>query len=348
MNEEVFLSKKTKKTEILMVDDSIPIDGSKTVSKTKKKSTKKYELGSKSLFLTYPKCSCLPDLALQYFKLKYGSQLTYVVFCREIHVSGEYHLHGLLQGDPKFRINSPFTLDIVIEGTEMSENYHGHYEGARDALATRAYVMKHGDYVEWGNFLSNSKKDVAIERRRKHNELLLSQPLTISVQTGQVGLLKYCEAKKSILAYNNDIRSLPAFNQSENIWIYGASETGKSRWARANTIRPYFKAQNKWWDGYNGEEHVILDDLDSSCISHYLKIWADNYPGWVGEIKGDYVYPFIKKFIVTSNFSIENLFGPQTKEFNGDDTTWRAIKRRFREATMILNSVTNEYEIQFL
>ena len=44
------------------------------------------------------------------------------------------------------------------------------------------------------------------------------------------------------------------------IWIYGPSRIGKSHFVRAAETDPvtaklelYVKAQNKWWDGYEGE-----------------------------------------------------------------------------------------------
>jgi hypothetical protein len=68
---------------------------------------------------------------------------------------------------------------------------------------------------------------------------------------------------------------------------------------------------------------VILDDLDSDCLAHYLKIWADKW-GATGEIKGGTVALNYDTFIVTSNFSIETLHKKLAPE------TIAAITRRFK------------------
>ncbi len=71
------------------------------------------------------------------------------------------------------------------------------------------------------------------------------------------------------------------------MWLWGASGTGKSHDARHKyaTGTTYLKPQSKWFDGYNGEETIILDDLDEAYLGHYLKIWMDHY-SCTGEVKG--------------------------------------------------------------
>lgn len=103
-------------------------------------------------------------------------------------------------------------------------------------------------------------------------------------------------------------------------WFYGVPGAGKSHFARELHPDAFIKSQSKWWDGYNGQEHVILDDLDSDCLGHHLKIWADKWP-CSGEVKGGTVPLMYKSFTVTSNYRIDELFR--------DHILIAALERRF-------------------
>ncbi len=65
----------------------------------------------------------------------------------------------------------------------------------------------------------------------------------------------------------------------------------------------YPKFPTKWWDGYNGQATVLIDDLgpEHSWISYYLKIWADHYP-FNAESKNTSNIIRPKRIIVTSNY----------------------------------------------
>ena len=74
------------------------------------------------------------------------------------------------------------------------------------------------------------------------------------------------------------------------VWVFwGATGTGKSRRAFETWPDAYRKMTNdKWWDGYHGEETVIFDDFKGSSMRlHDFQLIVDRYPVKV-ETKGLY------------------------------------------------------------
>jgi hypothetical protein len=63
----------------------------------------------------------------------------------------------------------------------------------------------------------------------------------------------------------------------------------------------YYKHCNKWWDGYTGQEYVLIDDfgLKHDVLAHHLKLWGDRY-GTSGEIKGGMIALRHQLLVVTS------------------------------------------------
>jgi len=108
----------------------------------------------------------------------------------------------------------------------------------------------------------------------------------------------------------------------------GKPGTGKTHFARNHFGNDIFvKAQNKWWDGYKGQKIVVLDDLDIPVLGHYIKIWADKW-ACSGEIKGATVALQHSHFIITSNYSIQDLWNKDE-----DFQIREAISRRFQVIT---------------
>lgn len=121
--------------------------------------------------------------------------------------------------------------------------------------------------------------------------------------------------------------ALPALGNCSGVWLTGPSGCGKSTKARADYPDYYLKAANKWWDGYEAHENVILEDLglEHHVLGHHIKLWADKHD-FIAECKGSSLRIRPKVFVVTSQYTIDEIWE--------DKQTRDALKRRFKVVNM--------------
>lgn len=96
----------------------------------------------------------------------------------------------------------------------------------------------------------------------------------------------------------------------DNEWWYGTTGTGKSKTVWEEYPNHFQKQTNKWWDGYDGETVVVIEEWSpkNDVSGANLKIWADRYP-FPGQIKGGTLQRIRpRKIIVLSNYSIQECF----------------------------------------
>lgn len=114
-------------------------------------------------------------------------------------------------------------------------------------------------------------------------------------------------------------------------YYWGATGTGKSHAADTKYPDAYWKiSSNKWWDGYKGEDTVIIDELSTECIGiTKLLTWFDKYKCRV-EVKNGTVGLRATKFIITSNLSLDELLRDEKCEHK------LAVKRKFKETQFLI------------
>lgn len=102
--------------------------------------------------------------------------------------------------------------------------------------------------------------------------------------------------------------------ETKGVWIYGISGSGKTHDARHNygTFHPrthYVKSlREKYWDGYHGQEVVILEDFRGEFAVNDLTNWVDKGMCPL-EIKGKpSVQMLAKTFVITSIYHPKDIF----------------------------------------
>lgn len=235
----------------------------------------------------------------------------YIVYGREKGASGTPHL----QGQICFKLQKAFSSVKTLLG------YRFHIEVTADLFASIKYCKKDGDFVEFG-----TKPDEPREKGQKE-QLRWGEILAAAKQ----GDYDEIDPKVQVLhmknlehIHNRELRKAPLINTFEkNVWYQGATGTGKSRSARENHPGAFVKMLNKWWDGYENHEIVIIEDVDpATCdrMAHLFKVWTDHYP-FPCEVKGSAIQIRPRRFVVTSNYSIEQCF-PNRQDYE-------ALYRRF-------------------
>lgn len=193
----------------------------------------------------------------------------------------------------------------------------GHFEATRSSAAEE-YVWKEdtrieGTQIELGSrpFKRNSSTDWAeVLRLAKLGECDGIPP---QVYIGHYRNIKAIGAENST--------PLPIERTCDVFW--GRTGSGKSHraWSEAGLDAYPKDPCTKFWDGYRGQEHVVIDEFRGSIgISHMLR-WLDKYPVLV-EVKGSStVFKAIKVWI-TSNIH------PRDWYKDIDEVTYLALERR--------------------
>jgi len=130
-------------------------------------------------------------------------------------------------------------------------------------------------------------------------------------------------------ALQQDIRDQRKHRQWETkLYIHwGDTGTGKSRYCHENFPNAFWKTRGEWWDGYEGQEIVIIDEFYGWLPIGDLLRLADRYPMLV-PVKGGFEKFVAKEIHITSNKPWEEWWPNVTNE-----RVLSAFKRRIIKST---------------
>lgn len=237
-----------------------------------------------------------------------GLECKYIVYGKEVGENGTPHLQGFVY----------FFSGITVSAAR--KKLVGSHVEIADDIGSAILYCKKGEQTkdEWKKYHESGpnygKNAVVVERGVKpatqeekgEKGKEYWENVMKKIEEGKEdeldARLRFSHAKTIDYLINKKKRKLED-TEERHQWYYGTTGTGKSRTARRENPDAYLKMCNKWWDLYNDEPVVIIEDFDKEhkVLCHHLKIWSDRYP-FLAEVKGGARKIRPKKIIVTSNW----------------------------------------------
>ncbi|QGR26087.1 replication-associated protein [Werosea circovirus] len=234
----------------------------------------------------------------------------YAIIGNEVGDNGTPHLQGFVNLKKKLRLKqmkeliSPRAhLEQAMGSDSDNEDYCSKGGSIYLAIGTPSKQGKRSDLLAAAEMLTESCGD-----------------MTALAQAMPAVFIKYGRGLSNWVDYAR-ISKPRDFKTNVTVW-YGPPGCGKSRAAAllSSGKDVYYKTRGEWWDGYNGQEVVIIDDFYGWLKYDELLRICDRYPHRV-PVKGAFVNFLAKDVYITSNAEITGWY-----KFDKFDAT--ALMRR--------------------
>ena len=321
----------------------------------------KFRLQAKYLFLTYPNCGLNLDDVLKQLKNKKNLRITDYALSKELHESGEPHIHVYLQLLTKKDIKSANFLDLVDVSNDIS--FHGNYQSVKFSEKSLAYVCKDFSEKEQDNNIIVSANIINLRCNLTGEIIGLDERLIQLGENGQIGLgldllkrFKPAAFLRSHDSYEKSLRSMHLRSKgivrkfnfkdfiipddllykfqkdlNKTIYLQGDPGTGKTKFIQTYLIE-ILKLNPLIINNYDGLRYfvegvndcIILDDVDlKTCSREQVIKLLDSEDAATFDVKHSSVrIPSGIRRYVLSNLPIE-----QCVNFKLDQAIIRRIQK---------------------
>lgn len=242
------------------------------------------------------------------------NRMSYLVVGKEIcPTTGKEHWQGYVEFDSPTAMN---TVKNMLGGSGV------HIEPRRgSAEEASVYCKKDGNFQEWGSIKQQGKRNDLSEVA---NEISKGKELTEVAASYPEQFIKY---HKGLAAFKAAIDKPKCTKETRDVRVIvavGPTNCGKSTFAHKLSNSVYSLntgGSNTWFNGYEGEETLFIDEFDCGLrITDLLRI-CDKFPMNI-EVKHGYTYAQWTTVVITSNIPIERWYLGASKEHHA------ALKRR--------------------
>lgn len=259
-----------------------------------------------------------------------GTKVVYLVFGREL---GKENRRRHLQGYIYFKNG------IGFKKAKACISQRAHVEPARGTPRdNEKYCKKDGDWEEFGDVPQRGKRTDLHEIRD-----LIKNGVS-DREIAEQYFPKWVVFRRSFCQYRELLREPVLRLQLRVYLLIGAAGVGKTRFAYERGMRDggvwmSHDPTLKWFDGYDGQKHAIIDDFRGGSSFEWLLRLLDVYPLRV-PVKGSFVDWTPEIIWITSNEDVERWYP--------DQADYSPLKRRIAKKAIIHNAGTYEEVETFL
>lgn len=224
------------------------------------------------------------------------------------------------QGWVQFKTKQRMTAVKKLIGSKVI-----HVEACKgDEGDNEKYCKKDNKYQSLGEYTVQGKRTDLLEVQQ-----LLKDGKTISdIMDSHFEL--YCRYRGGIKDYKEviDKKKAKEFRMLKVNVLWGDTNTGKTRLAVSKDVNCYKITGDslKWWDGYEGEKTIVIDEYDSQLKCTELLNILDGYHLRL-PVKGGFTYAQWDTVYITSNID------PKHWHENAKDQHRKALMRRLTSIT---------------
>lgn len=224
-----------------------------------------------------------------------SSESEYFIVGKEVGEQGTPHLQGYTY----------FKNARTLNSVNKMLCKKAHIEPARgNAQQNFEYCSKSGNYFEEGTMPKQGRR---IDLEEISNMIKGGKPINEICEEKTETFIRYYRGIERAIELHQKDRNP---NEEPTVyWFYGKSGIGKTSGAiKLSPDSYYIKKNNKWWNGYNQQRLIIIDEFVKSKwdFEDLLQV-LDRYP-YSGETKGGYVKINSPLIVLTSILPPERIF----------------------------------------
>lgn len=198
-----------------------------------------------------------------------AQSVRYLIFGKECGKEGTPHLQGYVEYKNAVRL-STVKEDLPRAHLEVRK-------GTPDEAAT--YCKKDGEWSEFGEIPKKGKRS---DLEEVAEQVLNGASLQEVAEESPGTVVRFHRGLEAIRLMRMTHRTEPP----KVYWLWGGTGVGKTRQSAVGSF--YMKDGTKWWDGYDQQDRIVIDDFDGAWPFRDLLRLLDRYP-YQGQTKGGYV-----------------------------------------------------------